>query len=176
MEVMFHHAHTPPSRPSTGSELTIPTTLEDLVMECLEKDPARRPVSAVFGYARGAGLASLRARTAQRAQHTMNVAISQDPIGAEIREVDLAQPLSADTFGRIERAFNDHGVVCFPQQQLDEEQLIAFARRLGEVERIFLTHYAHPQYPEIMYVSNIKENGRDIGHSDAGRSEFRRTR
>src|SRR6185503_9057878 len=51
----------------------------------------------------------------------------------------------------------------------NEEQLIAFARRFGEVERIFLTHYAHPRHPEIMYVSNIKENGRDIGHADAGR-------
>src|SRR5204863_8313225 len=41
--------------------------------------------------------------------------------------------------------------------------------RFGEVERILLTHSAHPEYPEIMLVSNIKENGRDIGHADAGR-------
>ena len=46
VEVMFHHAHTPPPRPSTRSELPIPAPLEDLVMECLEKDPARRPTSA----------------------------------------------------------------------------------------------------------------------------------
>jgi serine/threonine-protein kinase len=46
VEVMFHHAHTPPPRPSTTSELPIPAPLEDLVMECLEKDPARRPASA----------------------------------------------------------------------------------------------------------------------------------
>jgi eukaryotic-like serine/threonine-protein kinase len=46
VEVMFHHAHTPPPRPSTTSELPIPAPLEDLVMECLEKDPARRPTSA----------------------------------------------------------------------------------------------------------------------------------
>jgi tRNA A-37 threonylcarbamoyl transferase component Bud32 len=46
VEVMFHHAHTPPPRPSTRSELVIPAPLEDLVMECLEKDPARRPTSA----------------------------------------------------------------------------------------------------------------------------------
>jgi eukaryotic-like serine/threonine-protein kinase len=45
-EVMFHHAHTPPPRPSTRSELPIPTPLEDLVMECVEKDPSRRPSSA----------------------------------------------------------------------------------------------------------------------------------
>jgi serine/threonine-protein kinase len=46
VEVMFHHAHTPPPRPTTRSELPIPAPLEDLVMECLEKDPAHRPASA----------------------------------------------------------------------------------------------------------------------------------
>jgi eukaryotic-like serine/threonine-protein kinase len=46
VEVMFHHAHTPPPRPSTRSELPIPAPLEDLIMECLEKDPAGRPASA----------------------------------------------------------------------------------------------------------------------------------
>jgi serine/threonine protein kinase len=46
VEVMFHHAHTLPPRPSTRSELPIPAPLEDLIMECLEKDPARRPASA----------------------------------------------------------------------------------------------------------------------------------
>ena len=98
----------------------------------------------------------------------MNITPSKNVIGAEIRDVDLAQPLSAAEFGRIEDAFNRHSVVCFPQQQLDEPQLVAFARRFGEVEKIFLTHYAHPEYPEIMFVSNIKKDGRDIGHADAG--------
>jgi serine/threonine-protein kinase len=46
VEVMFHHAHTPAPRPSTRSELPIPASLEALVMECLEKDPTRRPADA----------------------------------------------------------------------------------------------------------------------------------
>jgi eukaryotic-like serine/threonine-protein kinase len=46
VELMFHHAHTPAPRPSTRSELAIPASLEDLILECLEKDPARRPASA----------------------------------------------------------------------------------------------------------------------------------
>ena len=99
----------------------------------------------------------------------MRIEPSPDVIGAKIHDVDLAQPLSAADFDRIEVAFNEHAVISFPQQHLDEAQLIAFARRFGEVERIFLTHYAHPRHPEIMYVSNIRENGRDIGHADAGR-------
>jgi serine/threonine-protein kinase len=43
---MFHHAHTPAPKPSTKSELPIPAPLENLIMECLEKNPARRPESA----------------------------------------------------------------------------------------------------------------------------------
>ena len=46
IETMLHHAHTPPPRPSSRSELPIPAPLEELIMECLEKDPARRPASA----------------------------------------------------------------------------------------------------------------------------------
>ena len=99
----------------------------------------------------------------------MQLVPSKDVIGAEIQGVDLSQPLTDADFNRIEAAFNNHAVLCFPQQRLIEPQMIAFARRFGDVEKIFLTHYAHPQFPEIMYVSNIKENGRDIGHADAGR-------
>ena len=98
----------------------------------------------------------------------MLVVPSNDVIGAEIRDVDLAR-LAEPDFARIEAAFNEHAVVVFPAQNLDEQQLIGFARRFGEVERIFLTQYSHPRFPEIMYVSNIQENGRDIGHADAGR-------
>ena len=98
----------------------------------------------------------------------MKITKSQNAIGAEISDIDLAQPLSADDFARIDAAFNAHSVINFPRQHLNEEQLVAFARRFGEVAKIFLTHYAHPTHPEIMFVSNIKENGRDIGHADAG--------
>ncbi|MCI3951314.1 MAG: hypothetical protein K0R53_811 [Burkholderiales bacterium] len=98
----------------------------------------------------------------------MQIVPSGNVIGAAIKGIDLAEPLSVAEFTQIEAAFNEHAVLSFPGQQLDEPQLIAFARRFGEVERIFLTHYAHPNYPEIMFVSNIRENGRDIGHADAG--------
>jgi serine/threonine-protein kinase len=43
---MYHHAHTPPPTPSTRSELPIPAALEALIMDCLEKEPTRRPTSA----------------------------------------------------------------------------------------------------------------------------------
>ena len=46
MQVMIHHAHAEPRRPSERIGVPIPAGLEELVMECLRKDPARRPAGA----------------------------------------------------------------------------------------------------------------------------------
>jgi serine/threonine-protein kinase len=43
---LVHHAHTPPTRPSARTELPIPAALDDLVLSCLAKDPAKRPQTA----------------------------------------------------------------------------------------------------------------------------------
>ena len=46
MQVMIQHVQAEPKRPSLRTDQPIPAGLEELVMGCLEKDPARRPVSA----------------------------------------------------------------------------------------------------------------------------------
>jgi serine/threonine-protein kinase len=44
--MMLDHVSTPPSRPSLHAPEPIPADLERLVLDCLEKDPARRPSTA----------------------------------------------------------------------------------------------------------------------------------
>jgi serine/threonine-protein kinase len=46
MQMLLEHASTPPLKPQARSELPIPPDLEQSIMDCLEKDPNRRPVSA----------------------------------------------------------------------------------------------------------------------------------
>jgi len=46
MRMIIDHARTPPPRPGTRTHLPIPADLEQIIMDCLEKDPARRPASA----------------------------------------------------------------------------------------------------------------------------------
>jgi hypothetical protein len=46
MGLVMHHAHTPPERPSSRTELPIPQALDDLIMTCLAKNPADRPQTA----------------------------------------------------------------------------------------------------------------------------------
>ena len=99
----------------------------------------------------------------------MQITNTPGVIGAHISGVDLAQPLSDVDFARIENTFNERSVMCIRSQKVDELQLIAFAQRFGGIETNHLTKYMHPRYPEISYISNIQENGKDIGHADAGR-------
>lgn len=44
--LLLHHAQTPPTPPSARTDLPIPAKLEELVMSCLAKDPAKRPATA----------------------------------------------------------------------------------------------------------------------------------
>ena len=46
MSILMHHAQTAPSPPSTMCEEAIPAQMDALVLECLSKDPLRRPASA----------------------------------------------------------------------------------------------------------------------------------
>lgn len=46
MEMMTNHVHTPPPALSTRTELSIPDSVEQVILVCLEKEPKRRPQSA----------------------------------------------------------------------------------------------------------------------------------
>jgi serine/threonine protein kinase len=45
-QVMMQHVQAEPKRPSQRVDRPIPSALEELIMQCLEKDPARRPACA----------------------------------------------------------------------------------------------------------------------------------
>jgi alpha-ketoglutarate-dependent taurine dioxygenase len=55
-------------------------------------------------------------------------------MGAEIQNVDLADPLSDGTFAQIARAFVDHKLLVFRNQALSPDQIQAFAERFGPIE------------------------------------------
>jgi len=46
MKIMVRHVHEPPVAPSERTEFPVPAALDRLILQCLEKDPARRPQDA----------------------------------------------------------------------------------------------------------------------------------
>ena len=63
------------------------------------------------------------------------VAMTPD-LGAEIRGVDLASPLSDACFGRILEAFHRYCVIVVRGQSLDPRLLVRFAARFGEPQAV----------------------------------------
>ncbi len=79
----------------------------------------------------------------------------------EVSGVDLSRLDDAATTA-IKEAWLAHKVLVFHGQQLDEDALVAFAERLGDVE-IHLRQTRTSGRREVLLVSNIKEDGKPIG-------------
>ena len=91
-------------------------------------------------------------------------------IGAEIKGIDLSQPMDDSTFARVSKAFFDNEVVVFRNQKITPEQQIAFTRRFGVLEQHVRKEHRLEGYPEILIVSNVlNDQGKAIGVEDAGR-------
>ena len=88
------------------------------------------------------------------------------PLGADITGVNLSGDLSATAFGQIYKAWNDHLVLRFRGQTLDDDALAAFSRRFGELDMAPIRANSdpdHPSRPEIAIISNIVAEGKPIG-------------
>jgi len=91
-------------------------------------------------------------------------------IGAEIRGLDLHDKPDDETIKAIYRAWLDHLVIVFPDQRLEQEDLVRVTGYFGQMgmprrpPRFFPKGYSR-LLPGIMLISNIRENGAPI-HSE----------
>jgi taurine dioxygenase len=76
-------------------------------------------------------------------------------LGVEVRDVNVAAPMSEAQFGEIYRAFLANNILLFRGQDITREQHIEFSRRFGELDRHeALPRDRHPDYPELLMVTN----------------------
>jgi len=86
-------------------------------------------------------------------------------LGAEVRGIDLRR-LDETAFARVVKAWHDHSVVLVRDQRLNDQELIAFSRRLGDLDWAPIQETGRrfvEGLPEIYIVSNVKVNGEPIG-------------
>jgi taurine dioxygenase len=88
-------------------------------------------------------------------------------IGAEVHGIDLREPLDDGTFAELDKAFLDHKVLFFRDQDITSEQHVEFARHFGDLEvHPFVPH--KKDQPEVMVLLH-DENRRgteNAWHSD----------
>jgi taurine dioxygenase len=98
-------------------------------------------------------------------------------IGAELRGLDLSQPLSDADVAAINKAWLDHIVILFRGQKLEQEDLLRLTSYFGAIGHIRRPpKYFPPGFnkilPNIMLISNIRENGEPIGALPDGEMMF----
>ena len=98
-------------------------------------------------------------------------------IGAEIRGIDLRDDLDGDTVEAIRKAWLDHLVLVFRGQQFGQEELIRVTGYFGDIGPLSRPPKFFPKgfaklLPNIMMISNIRENGETIGALPDGEMNF----
>ena len=98
-------------------------------------------------------------------------------IGAELRGIDLRERPDEATVRAIYQAWLDHLVIVFPGQQLSQEDLLRVTGWFGEVNPLGRPPKYFPKgfsslLPNIMLISNIRENGEPIGALPDGEMMF----
>lgn len=88
-------------------------------------------------------------------------------IGAELRGIDLAQPLSDAAIDVVRQALLDWKVLFFRDQDITTEQHLEFSRRFGELEEHPFAP-AKPGHPEVLAIThNAEAPGQEnVWHSD----------
>jgi taurine dioxygenase len=100
----------------------------------------------------------------------MTVVPLDGPFGAEIRGLDLSQPLDAEAFDAVRFAFHTHGILLFRDQDLSPAQHVAFSRPFGELEEHVQTQFLLPGHPEIFVVGNQTKDGKPIAATNCALS------
>lgn len=98
----------------------------------------------------------------------MRIIETEQGLHARVEGIDLSHLLTKAEFDAIEQALGKYGVLSFPGQQLTALQLKNFSQHFGRLEINVANSHQEPGLPEVMILSNIVENGRPIGLSDAG--------
>jgi taurine dioxygenase len=86
-------------------------------------------------------------------------------IGIDVTGIDLRAELGGASFARIRQAWEENGIALFRGQSLDENEQVRFAGRFGPLgARVNdLDPDKGGSHPAILYVSNVRVNGKVTG-------------
>ena len=80
-------------------------------------------------------------------------------VGVAITGADLSRPLPPAFREAILAAFRDHHVLVFRDQDLSNDEQLAFTQQFGEIEEHVARHSAAARYGLVHMVTNVGEDG-----------------
>ncbi|MFT5538981.1 MAG: taurine dioxygenase [Alphaproteobacteria bacterium] len=98
---------------------------------------------------------------------TMKITSLTPIIGAEITGIDVKGLSDEGTIAAINQALLDHLVVVIRDQNLTPPEQIAFSENWGPLVRRIATDFLHPEFPDVLVLSNRMEGGKPAGATEA---------
>lgn len=95
-----------------------------------------------------------------------------DALGGEVAGIALGPDIAEQTIADIRAALWRHQVLVFRDQSLGPEQQVGFSRRFGELVVRVSGDFLHPEYPEVLVLSNRVVDGKAAGASVAYAGQF----
>jgi taurine dioxygenase len=92
-------------------------------------------------------------------------------LGAEILGVDLRAPVTEALNAQLLDAWHRHLVILLRDQELTEENQVAFAECFGPPAKIHTPQFVR-NHPAVMLISNIRQDGKPIGALPDGEMHF----
>ena len=83
--------------------------------------------------------------------------------GAEVGGISVVAQPDAEEVSAAKSLWAEHKLLLFRGQNVSEEDLVGFSRKFGELEIHVRTEYLSPDHPQILYVSNMQQDGKSIG-------------
>jgi taurine dioxygenase len=93
---------------------------------------------------------------------------SSESIGAEILDINVVSVTEAEV-KTIKQLVYQHKLVVFRNQNINENQYLEFASKIGTLQIYPQDNYHHPDYPEIFVSANVPKDGKKFGVRGTGR-------
>lgn len=93
-------------------------------------------------------------------------------LGADVYGIDLSGPMKDEMFERIADAWNEHLVLRFSGQRIDDRMLMTFSARFGELDRVPIaaanfdradSGLAEDVAPWVTVISSVVKDGKPVG-------------
>ena len=86
-------------------------------------------------------------------------------LGAQVVGLDVSRPLDPSTLAVLRDAFQDHHMLCFRDQRLDDDQQVAFSTQFGPLE-LFPEKDKTTGKIEVYNVANVSPEGEHLAQDD----------
>lgn len=103
--------------------------------------------------------------TAQAADPGFSIRRLSPALGAEIVGLDASKPFDPHTMQVVRDAFQEHHLLCFRDQRIGDDEMIAFSKQFGPLEE-FPEKDKTKDKVEVYHVANVSREGEHLPEAD----------